>query len=284
MFCANRIKDPVLFGKKEVVPKSYLSEIYNGRMSAIEVLDDDRLYGIALFEVTDDWLEIVWTYIFEPDVAVNDRALFLKFCINEGKAIRREGLKGAYIELPLDEAGEDEEEVLALAGMEVIKSQGNVAMLTLGDVADPKRLLEAADKAQCVRLSDSRAEWLDRLSIMMNLDERPVPAQVYMDWSRYLQDLSFVGMKKGSPAGCILMSEEQDALVLDLAYASDPVLLPVMLGNAYRAIDEKYGQDKVILVPAVISKTKELVDRIAPTAEWGEVLEGFMRFGERRNA
>ena len=52
----------------------------------------------------------------------------------------------------------------------------------------------------------------------------------------------------------------------------------VMLGNALPVLEAKYGPTQKMLIPVVLKKTAEIVERLVPDAERGKIIEGIKWF------
>ena len=51
-----------------------------------------------------------------------------------------------------------------------------------------------------------------------------------------------------------------------------------MLANALDDAEKIYSPDKKVLVPVVVNKTKEIIEKMVPGAYRGEIVEGVVWF------
>ena len=266
----------------EIIPPNYRRSMSLGQMTAYAVYDDvgddSVFFGIYVTTIHEGWLELVWEYIADPSVETTDIALFFGHIISSDKKRRQTSLKGAFFELHKDEAWSDALSAMRLCGLEARLVDGNVYEFALSEVVGADALKKAADKVRCINLADTNDSLRRGLSALMSRDDRPIPIPVEIDWDIYVQELSFISMKGDIPSGAILVSEQDDYIVVELSYSADPLALPALLWNAIAAAMEKYGKDQKVLVPVVVNKTGLLVKKIVPTAERTEIITALMRF------
>ena len=100
-------------------------------------------------------------------------------------------------------------------------------------------------------------------------------------WSDYHQDYSQISFENGVPTGLLLVEEQKGSIVLDLAYTANPKALPAMLGTVLKKLLNEKEKDTEILVPSVVKKTDEIVDRLVSNAERGEVIQAVKWFKKK---
>lgn len=182
-----------------------------------------------------------------------------------------------FVEKSVDELWPNAANILSLAGMENNVVDGNTYELTLSDVTGKDALQKAAERIPCKALSEADEKILKGMYAFIKKDDRPVPLPEVIDWSSYLPDISQIIVKNEKNAGLLLVSEVEDALVIELAYSTNNLILPAMLGHAYRVALEKYGEEKVVLVPVVVNKTAKITEHMAPNAKRDKLLQGISR-------
>ena len=266
-----------------VIPEEYIDKIRDEKLFAAAVYDGDDFFGIYLTDIQAGWLEIVWAYIDDPDKETVEKAAFFRHLIGQEKKKRGEDLKGAFIEFYEDEAWKDLSDamdVLSLAGFTLRLGEDNCYEFALSDVKSRKTLQKAAEKIKCMPLSEAQEKiWItEKMEEIMLSDDRPVPVPAFIYWEDYLQDLSFISILGGEPCGAVLVTQEKDYLVVELAYTANPVVLPALLWNALEKAEEKYGSEKRVLVPVVVNKTADIVEHMVPDAKRGKLINGFMWF------
>ena len=279
MFHASKINEDNIGDFFDIIPQNYHGEIKTNSLFAIVVYEDDSPFGIFLSDLMDDWVYLVWFYFFDEKETMVKKASFFRYCISQAKKDYGKELKGAVFEITsIEEDLTDIRDVLHLVGMNVREAKNNVFEFTLSQVEETEALKKASEKLECRCLSDMSEGDLRTIDTMMQEDDRPVPVPLLMDWDVYLSDISVFAIKKDNPCGALLFSEKDEDLVAEVAYAADPVALPAMLGTAYTKAFEKYGGEKKVLIPVVVNKTAELVERIVPQAVREDVIEGVFVF------
>ena len=264
------------------IPFNYMRSIIAGQMTAYVVFDDvgDKSdeYGLYVTTVHDGWLELVWVYINDPDTELSEKALFFAHIISTDRKRRDQELKGAFIELHEDEAWDDAVNILKLCGMEARIGDGNVYEFTLSQVKGAGTLKKAADRVKCLDLTQADDDMKKGLCALMKKDDRPIPISEEIDWKMYIPTLSFISLKGDIPSGAILISKDDDYLIIELSYSADTVALPALLFNALAAAVKEYGADQKVLVPVVVNKTGLLVKKMVPDAYRTRIINGLVRF------
>ncbi len=268
---------------EDVIPEDYKDKIIDEKLFAAAVFDGDVFFGIYITDIQAGWLDIVWTYIDDPDKETVEKAAFFRHIIRQEKKQRGADLKGAFIEFYEDEVWNDLSDVmdvLSLAGFTLRLGEDNCYELSLSDVKGRKTLQKAAEKVKCIPLSEAQEKiWItEKMEEIMLNDDRPVPVPAFIYWEDYLPDISFISLLGGEPCGAVLVTQEKDYLVVELAYTSNPVVLPALLWNALIKAEEKYGGEKRVLVPVVVNKTADIVEHMVPDAKRGKLINGIMWF------
>ncbi|MCR5097826.1 MAG: hypothetical protein K6B14_02625, partial [Lachnospiraceae bacterium] len=96
------------------------------------------------------------------------------------------------MEIPGDEAWPDAVDALKLAGMEAEVSGSHVFEFTLSQVSGTDVLQKAAPRAKCVSLLEVETALLEKCEKLILEDARPTPFPFFVEWSRYLPDISFI--------------------------------------------------------------------------------------------
>ncbi len=262
----------------EYIPETYCAQIRRGELNAVAVYDkvddSDILFGVYVTAKHNGWLEVVWLYYANKDMGEMARADLLRYCIRTERIAAKGELKGAFMEVHMDEDGEKQKRIFELAGMECRREKNNIYEFRLSQVGQRETFNKVKKRLECRSLCDCDEEELDGLDARMQEDERITPVPLFMDWYEYIQDISQICFKGGEAVGALLFTAAEDYLVLELAYTSDNMALPVMLGNALDIALQQYGGDKKVLVPIVVHKTGEIVEKIVPDAYRGEIIEG----------
>lgn len=282
MFRRHKISSGNVSDYGKDIPDSYRKLILSGDYQAIAVTDengdDEKYVGVCIFLELDDWIEIVYIHMDREEVLMVEKAEFVRCCIHEVREICRNDPKGVFIEIPIFKDMDDTKDSLSLAGMDVRESGDNLFEFELSMVQERDLLEKAYQKGECISLAEADESVLSKLENLMQNDERPIPVPVFMDWDRYISDISYIYLRKGEPRGVILLSEHENGLVVELAYCADAIALPIPLAYSYKAALEKYGEDKTVIVPVVVNKSAELVKHMVPKAARNKIIEGVMRF------
>ncbi len=262
------------------IPEYYRALIRTGKASAVATYDGGKengaLVGVTVTGNDAGWLDIVWISMGEKYVRLIQRADFLLYILQ--KAERSGNYYGAYVELHEDESTQEEKDVLYLAGMELRKVRNNLYECRLSDLKKAAELTDPGKELECIFLKDTPEEFLDTLAEKMEDDERPVPIPSFPDWDKYLAEVSLVCVEKDVPVGTLLISEEKDYLVLSLCYSVSATHMAVMLRTAYLKAAELFPDDKRILIPIVGMSADKIVEKLAPTAKRGSIIQAVTWF------
>ncbi len=282
MFANEQISFLHLYRYEQEISENYIRQILSNTLYAGMVTDrvGDKEKQMLIYVTGhfDGWLELVWTSFSDKDATPAEKADLLRYVFRAERERIGEPLKGIFCETHIQEIKDREAlcRMLKLAGMETTVTDNNIYEFSLSEVKDPEFLKKAADRLECVPLSKAEDELLFSMEKLLAEDEHPVPLPARVYYGEYLGDESFICLKGKSPCGLLLLYEKEGYLVIDCAFVTDPQALAVMLGNAYIAIMKKRGPGQKLLVPVVVNKTAELVERMVPTARRGEVIEGVM--------
>ena len=285
MFLSEPITESNIAEYKEYLPASYVEPICYGEFSAAAVYDhvlvgdkeEKALFGLYITAVHVEWLEFVWFDVIDSAVETVEKGLFLSYILNREMQRRPEELKGAFVELHPEEAWEDVQEALALAGMEAHETENNYFEFALSQVRKRDQLEKTGGGFACIGLGQASQEQKDALDELMQNDERPIPVPVYIEWEEYHQEISCICLKKGIPCGAVLISRQGSYLLFELAYSTVPTALPVVFGYALREALRICGEEQRILVPVVVNKTDSLMEYFVPGIKRETILVGIMR-------
>ena len=266
------------------IPKNYHEQIRNGELTAIATYDGNpengRLFGVIVTASHQGWLEIVWAYTGKEYRLEVQTAEFLRYCIRREQKTGR--YIGAFCEIHMEEATALHRDVLALCGMEMHTVKNNIYELRLSDIRHRDMLMKAAEKEECISLEEADEDILELAEETIADDERPVPVPSSIEWESYDPELSRICIEDDEPKGVLLFSKAADYLVLELAYTVSQSALPAMIGSALSKAEELYPEDQKILVPIVGRGVGDILEKMAPDAERGEILQAVMWFEKAR--
>ena len=282
MYITEQIYSVNLADYSEYIPEAYCSQIRRGELNAVVVYDElgeeKTFYALYVTGRHNGWLEIVWMYFKAEETCMMDRADFIRFVIRNERSRDDSGLKGAFIENHMDEGGERQRLIFALAGLETSMEKNNIYEFSLSQVGQRETLAKMKKRLECRSLGECEDEELDELDACMQEDDRITPVPLFMDWYEYEPDISKVCFKNGKPVGVILFTQSAEYLVIELAYTADGMSLPVLLANALEDAERIYSPEQKVLVPVVVNKTSEIVEKMVPDAFRGEIVEGAVWF------
>lgn len=269
---------------KEMIPENYVSQILRAELTATATYDGEpeakRLVGISVTGSHAGWMEIVWVFMGPDYAKPSDGSDFVRYLI------RRAETSGEYIgvfaEIHMDEGTEFHRNVLLMSGMEITETKNNIYELSLAEVSHERMLYEAARKSDCIFLNEVPEEFLYMLEDQLEKDERAIPVPVEVDWEEYVQELSLICVENDEPVGALLFTEEKDYLVLMLAYSISAKAMSGMIGTALKRARELYEPGKKLLMPIVGRGSREIVERLAPQAKRGDILQAVTWFGKRQ--
>ncbi len=269
---------------KESIPENYLRQIRLGELYAGVVCDlvgdEERTAAVYVMGQHRDWLEIAWVHFGDPGALPVVRADLLRYIIRVERQQIKDELTGVFFEEHSDEIDDPDQlrHILMLAGLDGRESLDYIYTFSLGQVQEREFLAKAAKAMDVMRLCDAPEELLESVDNMIQADERPTPVGLFVDWEDYLQEESLICVKNGQPRGALLLSIKGEYVVIECAFVADKMALSVMLGNVLPMLEDKYGQEQKMLVPIVLKKTAEIVERLVPGAERGKIIEGLKWF------
>nr|MCR5098704.1 hypothetical protein [Lachnospiraceae bacterium] len=169
---------------------------------------------------------------------------------------------------------------MMMAGFETRETLDNIYELSLGQVREKEQkfLANAGKQMKCIPVSKADDDLREKIDTMIQEDSRPIPVGMYVNWDNFLEEDSLVCMKGDEPCGLMLLSRKKDYIVIECAYVADKLALAAMSGWAYFVLKKKYGDTQKILIPVVLEKTGLIVEKIAPDAVRGKMLEGIKHF------
>ncbi len=284
MYRSKKLKKDEMDKYRYLISDTYMTQINAGKFFLGLLIDEvgDKETEEALFITYSfaGWIELVWIKFFDEDALPIYKANLLRFIVRSERTRRGGDLKGAFCEIHTDEVKDPValRQILVMSGFESRLTIDNIYDFTLGQVRERQFLKKAANALECVPLGDAGNIVLEELESLISEDARPVPVGMYPNWDDYLQEESVICMKNWKPCGVLLFSMKQDHLVIECAYVCDKMALACMVGRALPIVEEKYGPDQHVLVPIVLEKTGQLVERLVPDAIRGELLEAIKWF------
>jgi hypothetical protein len=267
----------------DLIPENYRVQIMRAELTAIATYDSDsedkKLIGISVTGDHAGWLELVWIVAGEDYREPLQAADYVRYILRRAEKSGR--YTGAFCEIHMDESTLQHKNILILAGMEIKETKNNIFEMAISEVTHEDVLMAAAEKSDCIFLDETPDEFIAMLDQKFAEDERPIPVPDYFAPEDYLQELSVICIENDEPVGALLFSEEKDYLVLDLAFSVSPKAMPAMVGTALKRAKELYPEDKRILMPIVGKGAKEIIEKLAPDAERGDIMEAVIWFEKR---
>ena len=283
MYRMRRIDSSNISEFEALLPENYSAQIRSGALfggAVFEPSGEEKppiLVGVMAFR--KDWLELLW--IGFPDRTKSDTffAELIRTLIRREKFYRGPSLKGVYAEFHSDIKLRSDRirNVMLLAGMESCITKSNVYEFPLSAVEESSLLRKAKGRMKCIPLFMANGELFNKLDELIQTDARPSPLPLFVNWDSYLQEDSLICMQGDDPCGILLFSKYKDYLVIDCAFVTEAMALPVLLGNAYPWLVEKYGDKQKLLIPVVIDRTASIVERLVPGAERVDMVEAVLR-------
>ena len=286
MYINRKIARKDLKDYENVIPPTYMEQLRANKFYAGEILDvvDGKEAEEAIFITyfIDGWLELVWVSYINSDMLPIVRANLLRYLVMSEKQRYGDRLKGAFFETHIEELKDQDQfrQSLIMCGFEAKETVDNIYELSLDQVKEneQKFLAKAAKMMKCITVSSADDDLKDKIDQMMQEDSRPVPIGMYVNWSDFSAEDSLICMKDDNVCGVLLLSKNSDYIVMDCAYVTDKMALSSMVGWAYFRLMKKYGPTQKMLIPAVLEKTGMIVEKIAPEAMRGKMIEGIMHF------
>lgn len=286
MYINRKIARKDLKDYENVIPPTYMEQLRANKFYAGEILDvvDGKEAEEAIFITyfIDGWLELVWVSYINSDMLPIVRANLLRYLVMSEKQRYGDRLKGAFFETHIEELKDQDQfrQSLIMCGFEAKETVDNIYELSLDQVKEneQKFLAKAAKMMKCITVSSADDDLKDKIDQMMQEDSRPVPIGMYVNWSDFSAEDSLICMKDDNVCGVLLLSKKSDYIVMDCAYVTDKMALSSMVGWAYFRLMKKYGPTQKVLIPVVLEKTGMIVEKIAPEAIRGKMIEGIMHF------
>ncbi len=269
---------------QEYIPINYHEQIIKGELSAIVTYDGDKddgnIVGVSVTGSHAGWLEIVWIAAgenYRQDVQVAD---FIRYVIRRSRKNR--DYIGAFTEIHMDEDTSFHNDVLILAGMEIIKAKNNLFELKLSEVDEGNIPGVSEQEVETIFLKDASDAQLNELEDLFYDDSRALPVPAYMDWDVYNESLSVISLNAGKPTGAFLVTEVKDYLLVNLIYGTNPKTVPALINTAFFKAKEMYGGEKKILMPLVERRAADIVKKIVPDVHRGDIMQAVVWFRKRK--
>ena len=285
MYISRRIKKKELDRYEGFIPSIYMTQLRAKRFYA-EVIsnvegEQETVLAVYITDSVEDWLELVWVGYTEEILPIV-RSRLLHHMIEVQKKRSGEKKKGIFFEIHADEVDDPAgfKHAMMMSGFETRETLDNIYELTLDQIREKeqKLLTKAAKLMKCIPVSKADKTLKEKLDTMIQEDSRPVPVGMYINWEDYLEEESLICMKDDEPCGCLLLSKKGGYIILECAYVTDKMALSSMIGWAYHLLKKKYGEAQKVLIPVVLEKTGFIVEKLAPSAVRGKMLEGIMFF------
>ncbi len=286
MYTNRKISKKELKNYNEIIPPTYMVQLranrfYSGMISDV-VGDQETDKAIYITYFLDGWIELVWVGYMEKEVPPMVRSHLLYYLIQVEKNRLGEEAKGAFFDIHTDELDDPKsfKHAMMMSGFETKESLDNIYELTLNQVNEKSKkfLANAGKMMKCIPISKADDDLRERVEMMIQEDSRPVPVGMYVNWDDFLTDYSLICMKGDMPCGLLLLSQKMDYIVIECAYVADKMALSSMVGWAYFGLQKVFGGSQKVLIPVVLEKTGLIVEKIAPDAVRGKVLEGIRYF------
>ena len=271
------------FGLKDFtdyIPVNYHSQIELGELDANAVYeangDERELAGVTVTADHSGWLEIVWVCVNKDMYSVIKAADLLKYLIRKARIDKK--YTGAFCEIHKTEETAVHLDILALAGFSVTETKNNIYEIELKDIPEAMTKAPAPKGSVCISVKEATDDQLAEIEMMMANDERPIPTPYEIDYYICDKEISMVCIENDDPTGFMYFVPEKDYLVLELAYSASKTALLAMISEVMKKALAKYGSTQKVLIPIVGKSTKDIVTRLIPNAERGDIAQAVVRF------
>ncbi len=264
----------------DYIPVNYYSQIELGELDAKAVYEengeDREFIGVTVTADHSGWLEIVWVSVNKAKYNVVLASNLIKYLIREARISKE--YKGAFCEIHKAEETAVHLDILTLAGLSVTETKNNIYEIELKDIPEAMTKAPIPKGSACIPINEATEDLLGEIDMLMANDERPIPTPYEIDYEICDKELSLVCVENDAPTGFMYLVPEKDYLVLELAYSASKTALPVMISEVLKKALAKYGPSQKVLIPIVGKSTKDIVTRLIPNAERGDIVQAVVRF------
>ncbi len=265
----------------EFVPERIRILIALQKVYAIAVFDDTEdspdPFGIFAVSKKDDCFFLRFFSVLKDDAAVSKKSDFLQYCISRIKNGDTEELTGLCAKLYEHEL-KDCEEVLSSAGMEVRRERDNIYEFSLSQVGYRDILKKSMAGISVKSLEDASEGEIDSAIDRMITDERAFPIPSYIDLRNCDLKISCICFCDNKPCGLLVVLETGEYLTVSYVWNGMPQALAPMISHALFSAEEIFTPEKKVLVPVVVAKTGEIIEKMVLDYDREEVLEAGIWF------
>lgn len=274
--------DQVITEKELPVLMPLIPEVFRERLSAQGLSgfftmdtekETDGIVGVVLYRRRGDFLEIEWVDTTAPYAFTDYGIDLVRRAVQN--ASMTEGIRGVVSVFPKDSGMADffPEDAFTLA-----PEPGKVYEFTLSDIDDSFENYGYEGLRNVIPLKNLDQNGKNLMLRQMAEYETPVPAGRSLDWDAYEARISGVFMDQDMPKGLILVKEEEDALVLSLLFAENPVCTMALLRYAKLAAEGKYVPETPVRCAVLDQNVESLLKKLVPEAEAGEQVRASILF------
>ena len=286
MYTNRKISKKELSSLEGVIPQTYIEQLRTNKFYAgiiSENVGDQNLDRVIFVTYSfDGWLELVWVKHLVDAPLPHTMVSVFRYLIRIERQRYKGKLNGAFFEIHADEVDDPDtfRQALLMSGFEAKEALDNIYEVSLEQVEEKGQsfLAKAAKSMKCIPLKSADTALRETVDRMIQEDKRPVPIGLYVQWEDFSEEDSLICMKDDKPCGLLLLSHKGDYIVFECAYVTDKMALSAMIGWAYFMMQKKYGPSQKVLIPVVLEKTGVIVEKIAPEAQRGKVIEGIRFF------
>lgn len=249
-----------------LIPEVYRKALLDGAIRGTAVYDDlveaDKLVGVALFDICQMWQKIEWIGLSEayplPKYGADIIRMRMDACDVEGI------LFGTYALYPSEE--QVFEEYLVDAGFHIEEEKSDVFSFRLNQVNKDKLNAERGSDAKPISAM-SEAERNSFLSLVRD-NPLPLPVERKIIWPQYDVDISCICSDDEKVRAALLVEPtENGELNISFTYADNPGDFYSMLQFAYEKTLEKFPEDVTILAPILAPTAVSVLMELCPDAE-----------------
>ncbi len=272
------IKPTSLSAYENLIPENYVSQLKDNSLKATAYyrdLSSNEVYSVTITGVHDGWLELVWIAFQNEDGDRDEMISFVRSFLQNARQCGK--YKGAFIELHKVEGTEESVRMLESAGMTVFSQMNNIYEFRFKDVLSNPTIIAASKKTKCSRVCDLDEKTKEEIEDHLYNTRMTVPVALPIPWKNYRQTLSFAYHGKLG-TGLLLISGIGDTLVVELLYASNPIVTAALLGAAINEGRLQLSADQKFLVPIVIGATRPIIKKLVKDPVRGEIEEAVIWF------
>jgi len=250
-----------------LIPGHLVQPLKDGTLKGVMIINTDSgadpLVGVVLYSVTRGYVQIEWVETTKDYGLYDHGADMVRILVNRARL--NGNFKGVFATFK-----EEERMSRYFPEYEFIRreEEDRIYRFSLKDVKKIENEDQKLKLKNCIPLKKVSEELKDGIFEKAEKEGYILPLSRSDDWNIYEPDASSIYENDGTgeAEGMILISLDEEELVVSLLYGANPLAAMALIKHALSTVISKYGDDMEVACPVLSKESERLIKDLVKDA------------------